>query len=83
MNKKNHLPPETKNQTQESKKMKIQTTVAGTKFTVENDFVYRGTFATNEETGERKAISGGKYLRNELSVRKAIAITFGFKSFAR
>lgn len=60
-----------------------ETTVQGTPFSFTSDFVYRGTLATNLTTGETKPISSGKYLRNDLSVRKAIALAFGFSSFAR
>lgn len=59
------------------------TTVNGTKFNFWADFIYRGTFAENQETGEVKAISASGYIHNDLTVRKAIAAQFGLPTFRK
>lgn len=59
------------------------TTVQGTTYEVWSDLIKRGTFAKNTETGETKIISGGGYIRNDLTVRKAIAAAFGTGSFRK
>ena len=59
------------------------TTVQGIEFRVWSDFIARGTFAENLETGEVKAISSSGYLSADLSIRKAIAIRFGLPSFRK
>ena len=58
------------------------TTVQGNTFKVWSDFIARGTFAENE-AGEVKQISFSGYLKNDLSIRKAIAAAFGFESFRK
>ena len=70
---------------QEDKDMKTNTrttTVEGKTYTVWGDFIARGTFAENE-AGEAKQISYGGYVHNDLTVRKAIARTFGHKTFRK
>lgn len=52
------------------------TTVQGVTYEVWSDFIKRGTFAKNTETGETKLIFGGGYIRTDLTVRKAIAAAF-------
>ena len=42
----------------------------------------RGTVAVAED-GTEKLIAGGSYLRNDLTIRKAIAAAFGHKTFRR
>lgn len=59
------------------------TTVQGVTYEVWSDFVKRGTFAKNTATGETKSISKGGYIRNDLTVRKAIAAAFGTGSFRK
>ena len=59
------------------------TTVNGITFEVWSDFIKRGTFARNTETGEEKAISLGGYIRNDLTVRKAIASTYSLPTFRK
>lgn len=60
-----------------------QTTVEGTTYECYSDFDARGTFATNTETNETKQISFSGYIRNDLTVRKAIAIHFKHKTFRK
>ena len=57
-------------------------TVMGQEYQVQSDFIMRGTFATNA-SGECKQISYSGYISNELTIRKAIAIAFGLKSFRK
>lgn len=59
------------------------TSVQGTKYSVWSDYITRCTFAENVETGERKAISTSGYLSKDLSIRKAIASSFGYDSFKK
>lgn len=59
------------------------TTVQGITFEVWADFIKRGEFAKNTETGEVKQIKWSGYLSNDLSIRKAIAFSFGFDSFRK
>lgn len=58
------------------------TTVQGKTYEVWSNFNDRCTYAKNEE-GETKAISSSGYIRNDLTVRKAIAIHFGLDSFRK
>lgn len=58
------------------------TSVQGTEYKVWSDFIKRVTFAVNTVTGEKKIISES-YLKNDLSIRKAIAITFKQESFRK
>lgn len=60
-----------------------QHTVAGKSFTVYSDIILRGTFATNDQTGEVKQIKSSGYLSNELSIRKAIAQAFKLDTFRK
>ena len=57
--------------------------VAGTYFVVWSDYIQRGTFARNEDTGEIKQISGGGYISRDLTVRKEIARRFGLPTFRK
>lgn len=57
-------------------------TVQGKTYKVWSDFIDRSTYAENEE-GEIKRIHGNGYIHNELTVRKAIAASYGLKSFRR
>lgn len=59
------------------------TTVMGIEFEVYSDFMKKGTYATNKATGETKCIAGGSYLRNDLTIRKAIACMFRLESFRK
>lgn len=59
------------------------TTVEGKTYKVWSDFIMRATFAKSCETGETKQISAGGYIRNDLTVRKEIAIRFGHKTFRK
>ena len=59
------------------------TTIQGNTFSYYSDFIYRGTFATNEATGETKQISFSGYINKDLTVRKAIAEVFGLDSFRK
>lgn len=58
-------------------------TVQGTEFRTWSDFIARGTFAENLETGEVKIIKSSGYLSNDISIRKAIALRFGLPSFRK
>ena len=51
------------------------TTVAGKTYKVWSDFIQRATYASNE-AGETRRIHGGGYLRNDLTIRKAISYAF-------
>lgn len=51
-------------------------------FKVWADFIQRGMFA-EDENGTVKKIHGSGYLNNELTIRKAIANTFGLESFRK
>ena len=57
------------------------TQVSGIEFEVYSDFIARGTFATNKATGEIRQISFSGYIRNDLTVRKAIANSFRLPTF--
>lgn len=59
------------------------TTVCGIEFEVWSDYIARGTFARNTETGEQKQISGSGYIRNDLTIRKEIAARFGLPTFRK
>lgn len=59
------------------------TTIKGTKYSYWADFILRCTVARNEETGEEKTISYSGYIKNDLTVRKAIANAFCLDSFRK
>lgn len=59
-----------------------QYTVEGQTYEVWSDFYMRATYAKSE-TGETKKIKGNGYIHNDLTVRKAIAATFGHKTFRK
>ena len=59
------------------------TTVNGTIYEVWSDFIERATFAKNTETNEVKAISSSGYIKNDLTVRKAIACVFHLSTFRK
>lgn len=59
------------------------TTVNGIQFEVWSDYIYRGTFAMNSETGETKVIRSSGYITNELTIRKAIANVFSLPTFRK
>lgn len=59
------------------------TTVNKINFEVWSDFIKRGTFAKNAETGEVKQISSSGYVSNDLTTRKAIAIVFHLPTFRK
>ena len=58
------------------------TTVAGKEYKVWSDFIARGTFAENE-AGEVKQISFNGYIKNDLTVRKAIQSAFQLDTFRK
>lgn len=58
------------------------TTVEGKEYKYWSDYIYRGTFAENED-GEVKQIKCNGYITKDLTVRKAIAIRFGHNSFRK
>lgn len=60
----------------------MKTTVNGKKYEVWGDFILRAMVARNED-GEEKIIRRGGYLTNDLSIRKAIASSFGLASFRK
>lgn len=60
-----------------------ETTVQGVRYLVWADFMMRGMFAQNTETGEVKKIKGSGYISNDLTARKAIAAAFGLDSFRK
>ena len=62
---------------------RTETQVAGIKFEHWADFIQRGCFAQNMETGEIKQISWNGYISNELTVRKAIASKFKLRTFRK
>ena len=69
--------------TMENKRWNLKTTtVAGKTFEVWSDYFRMGTYAA-DETGTEKRICGGSYLRNDLTIRKAIAATFGLPTFRK
>lgn len=57
-------------------------TVAGKTFTVWADYIIRGMCA-EDDRGNIKKIHGSGYLNNELTIRKAIANTFGLPTFRK
>lgn len=59
------------------------TTVDGKTFIYWSDFVTRSTYAQQLGSMEMRKICGGGYISNELTVRKAIANTFGLKTFRK
>lgn len=62
---------------------KIKTTkVMGKQYEVWGDFILRAMVARNED-GEEKIIRRSGYLTNDLSIRKAIADSFGLASFRK
>lgn len=62
----------------------IRTTmVNGITFEVWSDYMARGTFAKNVQTGETKKIQGSGYIHKDLTVRKAIAIVFQLPTFRK
>jgi hypothetical protein len=60
-----------------------QTTVNGKKYNHWGDSIKRAEIAEDVETGEVKVIRYNGYLSNDLSVRKAIARTFGLPTFRK
>ena len=58
------------------------TTVQGQTYEVWSDFNARGTYAKNAD-GVVKMISSSGYIHNDLTVRKAIAVCFGLRSFRK
>lgn len=56
--------------------------VNGKTFKVWSDFIMRGTFA-EDENGTVKQISYSGYIRNDLTVRKAIATAFNLPTFRK
>ena len=58
------------------------TTVEGKEYKVWSDFIARGTFAEAED-GTVKQIKGNGYIKDDLTVRKAIAVQFGHNSFRK
>lgn len=59
-----------------------KTTVQGQPYEVWSDFNNRCTYAKNAE-GIVKAISSSGYIKNDLTIRKEIAIRFGHNSFRK
>ena len=57
-------------------------TVEGKTYKVWSDFIMRATYAENED-GEVKMIHSNGYINKDLTVRKAIAIRFGHKTFRK
>ena len=57
-------------------------TVEGKPYEVWSDSIKRATFARSD-AGEVKAISTSGYVHKDLTVRKAIAIRFGHKTFKK
>ena len=58
------------------------TTVQGQAYEVWSNFFDRCTYAKNSE-GVTKKISSGGYIHKDLTVRKAIAASFGHDSFRK
>lgn len=65
------------------KKSNKTTTVCGKAYRFASDCMARGTFAKCEETGEVRQISFSGYVSKDLSVRKAIAISFDLPTFRK
>lgn len=59
------------------------TTVMGVTYEVWSDFIKRATFAKNIDTQEIKKIHGSGYLKNDLSIRKAISMAYETESFRK
>lgn len=59
-----------------------ETQVNGQTFEYWADFIQRGMFAKAED-GTVKMIHGSGYISNDLTVRKAIACTFGLPTFRK
>ena len=57
-------------------------TVNGKTYRVWADYIIRGMCA-EDENGNIKKIHGNGYLSNELSIRKAIAASFGLPTFRK
>lgn len=60
-----------------------ETSVQGVRFLVWQNYARRGTFAQNTETGEVRRIQSSGYITRDLTVRKAIASSFGLASFRK
>ena len=58
-------------------------TVQGRKYEVWGDIISRATYAQDIETGKTKRIYGGGYITKDLTIRKAIANSFGLTSFRK
>lgn len=58
------------------------TTVEGKSYKVWSDFITRATYA-EDNNGDKRCIKAGGYISNDLSMRKAIAIRFGHKTFRK
>ena len=58
-----------------------RTQVNGQNFTYWADYIERGMFASDGET--TKKIHGSGYISNDLTVRKAIASSFGLPTFRK
>lgn len=59
------------------------TTINSSEYTYWADFIMRGMYAKCESTGETKMIKSSGYIKNDLTVRKAIAAAFGLDSFRK
>ena len=59
-----------------------KTIVAGKTFKVWADYIIRGMLA-EDESGNVKKIHGSGYLNNDLTIRKAIANSFGLTTFRK
>lgn len=59
------------------------TTIQGETWLVWNNYARRSTEARRAEGGETRTIKSMGYLSNDLSVRKAIAASFGLDSFRK
>ena len=59
------------------------TTVNGQTFIYFSDITTRATYAQRLGSMETRKIHGGGYITNELTVRKAIANTFGLGTFRK
>ena len=56
--------------------VKLVFKVDGKKYEVWSDFVKRGTYAKDMETGEIKCLRGGGYLSSDFTIRKIIRTLF-------
>lgn len=59
------------------------TTIKGVVYEVWSDFIDRATYAKNTETNEVKRIHSSGYIKNDLTVRKAIALVFKLPSYRK